>query len=361
VDQAVKPVTGEVRVRGRVSALLELGSGFNPEYTGRENVFLNGTILGLSQNDVTEKFDEIAAFADIGDYIDQPVKTYSSGMFARLAFAVAICTEPEILIADEILAVGDMAFQQKCVARMHEMRERGMTLLFVSHSPDTVKSVCQKGLFLIDGHPNYWGPAERAVDLYYSYIRQQTNKEAMEAQAELARPIYFHTLVPGLTRYGTGHVQIQKVRTLNEAGEPQAAFSLGETIILEATVKSYIEAEHLSLSFLVRDSTGIDLLGTTTFDERIELPALALGQQVVVRFQFTVRLHTGNYGVSLAVNRVSHADYSDAILFDQVDGCAAFTVIPKPGRPVHYKVHEPVQIDYDLAEIPRDGSDLAAN
>ncbi|MCS7352481.1 MAG: ABC transporter ATP-binding protein, partial [Thermoflexus sp.] len=142
------PTEGEVQVKGRVAALLELGSGFNPEFTGRENVYLNGAILGLSREEIDARFDDIAAFADIGEFIDQPVKVYSSGMYARLAFAVAVSLDPDILIVDEILAVGDLALQQRCATRLRQLRDNGLTLLYVSHSPDAIKSICQKALLL---------------------------------------------------------------------------------------------------------------------------------------------------------------------------------------------------------------------
>jgi ABC-type polysaccharide/polyol phosphate transport system ATPase subunit len=342
------PTSGEIEIHGRVSALLELGTGFNPEFSGRENVYLSGAIMDIGYDEMRERFDRIAAFADIGSYIDQPVRTYSSGMFARLAFAVAICVDPDILVVDEILAVGDMAFQQKCIARMRQMREGGLTLLFVSHSPDTVKSICEKGLFLIDGQTAYWGPAEQAVNLYYNYIREVTNQEALSAQQDLAKAVRFENELPGVMRYGTGHVQIQGIELLDEGGQPARAFRFGQTITLEVTLKAYIDLEHASVSFLVRDMTGIDLTGTTTYDEGAELPPLAAGRQARVRFSFVNCFHGGNYGVSVAVNRLTRRDYSDNVLFDQVDGGAAFATIPDPGRPVHYKFHNAVTIRTDV-------------
>jgi len=162
----VTPTTGSVEKQGRVSALLELGSGFNVEFTGRENVYLNGAILGLSKTEIDERFDHIAAFADIGDFIDGPVKHYSSGMFARLAFSVAIHVDPDILIVDEILAVGDAAFQRRCLAKFYEIREKGCTILFVSHDQYQVKSVCQRALYLDRGRQKLFGPAGRIIDQY---------------------------------------------------------------------------------------------------------------------------------------------------------------------------------------------------
>ncbi|MCX7014988.1 MAG: ABC transporter ATP-binding protein [Candidatus Sumerlaeota bacterium] len=344
------PTEGEVRVRGRLAALLELGSGFNPEFSGRENVLLNASILGLSRREIDARFPDIAAFADIGQYIDQPVKTYSSGMFARLAFAVAVSVDPDILLVDEILAVGDIGFQQKCVARMRGMRERGLTLIYVSHSPDSVKSVCQKALFLHAGQPMFFGPADQTVDLYLSHVREQSNREALEAQGELSAPVAFQSNVPGQMRYGTGHVQIQRVELRDAAGRPCRTFGFGEPITLEASFKSHIDTENLSVSFLVRDTTGIDLMGTTTYDEHVRLPRLRPGETATVRFTFSNILRRGSFGISLAVHRVSQRDYSDNVLFDQVDGCMAFNIEPDFNRPIHYKFHNPCEIECFMGE-----------
>ena len=168
ITQTLTPTTGEVEVKGRVAALLELGSGFNPEYTGRENVFLNGLLLGLTRSEVESRFDDIAAFADIGDVLDRQVKTYSSGMLVRLAFAVQVALEPDILIVDEALSVGDYFFQQKCFGRLRQMREAGLTLLFVSHDMSTVRDLCQQAIYLRHGVPVFIGDSGVAIRQYFN-------------------------------------------------------------------------------------------------------------------------------------------------------------------------------------------------
>jgi len=339
------PTEGEVEVHGRVAAMLELGTGFNPEFTGRENVFLQGAMLGIGRREMEARFDTIAAFADIGAFIDQPVKTYSSGMTARLAFAVAFAVEPDVLIVDELLAVGDLAFQARCLSRLRQLRDRGLTMLFVSHSPDAIRSICGKGLFLIDGTARFFGDAERATDLYLAYVREQANRDALAAEGMAAAP---DASAPSAAlRYGTGHVRVQAVQILNGDGEPCRAFEYNDTVVVEVTVRSHIDVSDLSLSFLVRDMTGVDLMGTTTFDERVPLPPLGKDGILTVRFSFTNTLRPGNFGVSVAVNRVSRRDYTDSLLFDQIDGGAAFTVLAHPERPVHYKFHQPVVIRYE--------------
>jgi lipopolysaccharide transport system ATP-binding protein len=335
-------------VKGRVAALLELGSGFNPEFTGRENVYLNGAILGLSRDEIDARFDDIAAFADIGEFIDQPVKVYSSGMYARLAFAVAVSLDPDILIVDEILAVGDLAFQQRCATRLRQLRDEGLTLLYVSHSPDSIKSVCQNALLLVEGKVFYKGHAEETMNKYLNLIREETNAAMLSKEAHLPRYIPFHSLAKAKLRYGSGHVQIERVELLDEDGQFSHSFRFGDMITILVEFRSYIEVNHFSCSFLVRDSTGVDLFGTTTFDERIDFPILRVGNRGLVRFKFLNQLRIGNYGVSVALNRTSQRDYSDNILFDQIDGAAVFSVVPDISRPVHYKFFVPISIDYEV-------------
>ncbi len=344
------PTEGQVEVRGRLSALLELGSGFNAEFTGRENVYLQGAIMGIPRKVMEEKFDQIAAFADIGQFIDQPVKTYSSGMHARLAFSVSVAVDPEILIVDEILAVGDIGFQQRCLARLRTMRENGLTLLFVSHSPDSVKSICDSGLVLVEGQPVFYGPAEPAMNQYLRHIREQANKDALITEARLRETVKFRTSVPGQMRYGTGHVQIETVRVLNKDGEPARAFGFREPVVVEATLLAQVDIQDVSVSFLARDQTGVDLVGTTTFDEAVKLPPMKSGQRLRIRFGFENILRPGNFGVCLAVTRVKSRDYSDNVLLDQVDGCAAFMVVGRPDRPIHYKFHHPITISWELPD-----------
>ena len=186
----VTPTTGSVRTYGRVAALLELGAGFNPEFTGRENVYLNASLLGLTHEQINDRFDQIAAFADIGEFIESPVKKYSSGMFARLAFSVAVHTEPEILIVDEILAVGDAAFQRRCLKKFYDIRDAGCTILFVSHDQYQVKSICNRALYLNQGRQVEYGQAGRVIDRYtidmQAALREFEEREAAAGHGHTA-------------------------------------------------------------------------------------------------------------------------------------------------------------------------------
>lgn len=340
----VTPTSGTIDIQGRVVPLLELGSGFNPDYTGRENVYLNGAMYGIGRKEMDLKFKDIEDFADIGDYIDQPVKTYSSGMFARLAFAVAINMEPDILIVDEILAVGDMAFQAKCVSKMRKMKDEGLTLLFVSHSVDAIKSLCNKAVLLQKGDLIDIGNADVITNKYLSLIREDLNKaNQLEEDEEFARSNE-EELEKNPFKYGPGTVYFSSIEMVDKKGENTQAFDFGESATLKCKICSKINVENINLSFLVRDITGVDLFGSTMFDEEIQLIDLARGEEQVVEFEFPINLRPGSYSISVAVNSVSEKDYTDVFLYEQIDAAAAFEVLRIMSRPVHYKFHVPVGI-----------------
>jgi len=339
----IMPSQGAVHVAGRVAAMLELGSGFNPEFTGRENVYLSGAILGMGRSVMDRRFDDIASFADIGQFLDQPVKTYSTGMFARLAFAVAVCTDPDILVVDEILSVGDADFQQRCVLRIRQLRDKGVTLLLASHSMDTIKSACQHALLVEKGEVRFAGEAPEAADQYLNLIRDLMNKRHQDELGRLGDGAD-RRAPAGSRRYGAGHVHIERTRLLDASGRPAAVFTFDQKIILEVEFRSTVSVSGLSVSFLVRDNTGIDLFGTTTFDEGLVLPPLGAGEASTVRFEFANPLRPGNYGVCVAVTRTTRADLTDNVLYDQIDAAAVFESLGQPGRPVWYKVHIPVNV-----------------
>ena len=341
----LRPSEGRVQRSGRVAALLELGSGFNADFTGRENVFMNASILGIPKREMLERFDDVASFADIGDFIDRPVKTYSSGMRARLAFAVNIAVQPDVLIVDEILSVGDMGFKSKCMARLRKMRDDGLTMLYVSHSAEQVRGICDRGLVLAQGKSLYTGTSADAVKHYLSLVKEETTRRVIEEERRLGEARSRSADDGGSERVGIGHVRVEQVDVLDERGEPTRAVHFGDTMRIAITVRC-IEpvGEGLSVSFVVRDAVGVDLMGTTTFDERAPLPVLGAGEAATIELEFECRLRRGPFGVSAAVHRVRERDYSDNLLLDQVDGSAAFRVIRDVDRPVHYKFHQPVNV-----------------
>jgi lipopolysaccharide transport system ATP-binding protein len=342
----VMPSTGHVEVNGRVVALLELGSGFNPEFTGRENVYLNGAMFGISRKDMDKKFPVIEAFADIGEYMEQPVKTYSSGMFARLAFAVAINMDPDILIVDEILAVGDIAFQAKCVAKLRKMKDEGLTLLFVSHSVDALKSLCNEAVLLEKGNLLLIGTSEEVTNRYLASIREEINAQHNKQDELDINDSAYGNLSSSQFRYGPGEVFFESVQMIDGESNIVRAYEYGQTARLRCTIQAKKDMKNINVSFLVRDITGVDLFGSTMFDERIELINLKESEKAIIDFAFPIALRAGSYSVSVAVNTVSSRDYSDVYLFEQIDAATAFEVIGNPLRPVHYKFHLPITISH---------------
>ena len=324
------PSSGEVQVNGRVAALLELGAGFNPEFTGRENVYMNGAIMGLSKLEVDERFENIAAFADIKDFIDQPVKTYSSGMYVRLAFASAIHVNPDILIVDEALAVGDMFFQAKCMARMRQMMESGVTVLFVSHDTGSVKSLCQRGVFLEQGEVKKIGKASEVVATYISLVhgdmnqelklQVENNKEKSEISVHSQKieqenkvvvnsvisEIFVSTdkevkLAEGAHRYGEGGARILEIKLLNSQNLPTEQLEAKESFTIQASIKFDQDFPTFCFGYLIRDIKGIDIIGTVTSVEKVHIPAAAQGEIYVVEMKSKNILNAGIYTLTFAV------------------------------------------------------------
>lgn len=250
----VTPTSGSIEINGKVVALLELGSGFNPEFTGRENVYLNAAMYSISKAAVEKKFAEIESFADIGDHIDQPVKTYSSGMFARLAFSVAINMEPDILIIDEILAVGDVAFQAKCVSKMRQLKDKGVTLLFVSHSVDAIKSMCNSAVLMKNGKLIEQDTAEKITNYYLAMVREEMNESVIEEDSQnndssddvISKK---EKIGSDSFRYGVGDVRFTNVYMENEDSELTRVYEFGEMGTLVCEISSNIDVQNINISF----------------------------------------------------------------------------------------------------------------
>ena len=324
------PTGGQVQVNGRVAALLELGAGFNPEFTGRENVYMNGAIMGLSRQDVDDRFDRVAAFADIGDFIEQPVKTYSSGMYVRLAFASAINVDPDILIVDEALSVGDMFFQAKCMARMRQMMEAGVTVLFVSHDTGSVKSLCQRGVFFEKGQLQKIGKASEVVASYISVVHgdmnqelklqlqeniKNTQKSINSQKGKLDDEVFNNSIISeifvstdreaklaeGASRYGEGGAKILDIKLLNSQHYPTEQLDLKEDFTIQASIIFDKNLPTFCFGYLVRDIKGIDIIGTVTSIEKVHMPAVTEGEVYVVEMKATNMLNAGIYTLTFAV------------------------------------------------------------
>ena len=222
IARILRPTSGQVTVQGRVSALLELGAGFHPDLTGRENIALNASVLGLTQQDVAQKFDQIVDFSELGEFIDMPVKHYSSGMYMRLGFSVAIHVDPDILIIDEILAVGDQAFQTKCIDRIHELHQDGVSIVFISHNLSIVQRMCSRLIWLENGHMRASGPTEEVANQYKYQSDTTVGRQLAEERSKRA-----------FKRWGSGEIEINSVRFLDAGGEEQSYFQTGDEMTIE--------------------------------------------------------------------------------------------------------------------------------
>ena len=283
LSRITEPTEGRIEMRGRVASLLEVGTGFHPELSGRENIYLNGTILGMRRREIDAKFDEIVAFAEVEHFIDTPVKRYSSGMYVRLAFAVAAHLEPEILLVDEVLAVGDAGFQRKCLQKMGEVAQAGRTVLLVSHQMQVVQSLARRALLLENGRIAALGPTEEVVGRYLGAMDQALSLERM-AQLRSAEAEFTHFQVR------------------HASGEPSTGVNLGEPLELELTLSARAPIPQANVSIALRNAEGIELFSHCWADEH-EAEDLDVGEH-----RFSVRLDTkylkpGPYWVTLCLSR----------------------------------------------------------
>jgi lipopolysaccharide transport system ATP-binding protein len=309
VTGTLSPTTGCVKTNGRIAALLELGSGFNPEFTGRENVYLNASLLGLEDAEIEDRFDDIVSFADIGEFIDQPVKTFSSGMYARLAFAVAINTDPDVLIVDEILAVGDSAFQRKCLKRFYEIKDSGCSILFVSHDQYQVKSVCDRALYLEKGKQRMFGNANSIIDAYCTMLEERDAKQAKretQIRAEQGSESAVDTDIE-LDNPSMGLVEdlcIYNIRLTNAEGLPTETIKTGDQLSLSFDFRaSGTSTSHDGVSFVFNlyRHDGLYICGTTTLMDGLNPHKIGKNGQVTVVFP-SIPLLSGKYKWRVAVN-----------------------------------------------------------
>ena len=311
------PTAGEVAVKGRVSALLELGSGFNPEYTGRDNVMMNGLILGLTREEIARRFDEILAFAEIGDAIDRPVKTYSSGMLMRLAFAVQVLTDPEILVIDEALSVGDFFFQQKCLGFIRSLRDRGVTLLFVSHDMGTVQNLCKRAVYLRDGRVAFDGETHLAIRAYLAEGGggdvQLAAGEVQEARAgELAA-----VMRDSIWRREAEEPRDGRLIALalyGESGRPATSFRMGETMRVVAAYRPAQGAPtHVAVTIRNKFDQVVTSLGSAQL--AVAPPSAQSAPVAIFDLELGLRLEAGNYSVSVSLGHLlgaNRGEYVDA-------------------------------------------------
>lgn len=315
ITSVMQPDSGQVQVQGRVAALLELGSGFNPEFTGRQNVFFNAQLLGLTKQQVQQRLADILAFADIGEFIDQPVKCYSSGMMLRLAFSVVMHIDPDVLIVDEALAVGDDAFQRKCHAKLKQLQAKGVTLLFVSHSAGQVIELCDRAILLDKGELLMQGTPKQVVQQYHKLLhmqeperetyrqqiiqglREQAKTKRQQQTLSTSQGAYDPSIKPVSTLwYQSQGAVIEQPHIENLAGEAVNLLTAGE--VYEYVFQVYFEREafEVGAGMMIKTVTGFDLAGaTSTRDHQLRVPYVAAGQRLEMRFRFTCQLPNGAY------------------------------------------------------------------
>jgi ABC-type polysaccharide/polyol phosphate transport system ATPase subunit len=340
----MRQTRGDCRVTGKISALLELGSGFNPEFTGRENVFMNGAILGFDEMAMKQRFEAIAQFAEIGSFMDQPVKTYSSGMFMRLAFAVAVNVDPDILLVDEALAVGDLVFQHRCMHRMNRLRDSGKTILFATHDLAAVTKFCDRALFLDHGELLEDGKPDRVVQKYraltFERERQYAQFDAEEAGTletevgtEAAMPVA--STIPNIDhRFGSGDASLIGVELLNEKGLPTRDVAGGERIVVRVSARFNEDVDRPILGYTLRDRLGVDVSACNTSYLERHLPPARKGQVVTTDFYIQLPyLAAGSYSISPAVARGSllrhdMCDWIDnALVFELRGVCLVYGLV----------------------------------
>src|SRR5215831_3681748 len=318
----LEPTHGEVWHEGRISALLELGAGFDPEFTGVENVYMNASLLGLSRRETDALFPQIERFAEIGDFVYQPVKTYSSGMYVRLAFAIAASVEPDILIIDEALAVGDAVFQHRCLRRIKELHERGTTVLFVSHDAAAIRALCSRAILMNQGRIISDGLPADVLNCYQEIVMERERAyeaesqpaDAVSAEAETFEPLSF------TYRHGNRSVEIVVAELADTTGRRVEIIDTCTPVTMRVAARFNTDVDDPVIGFLIRNRHGISAFGTNTGEQRLELGSVRRGDTVEVTFSFSCWLGIDNYSISCAV----HSREGEA--YDWLDGVRFFRV-----------------------------------
>ena len=352
ITGVLTPTSGQVEVKGKISALLELGAGFNMDYTGIENIYMNGTMMGYSKKEMDEKLQEILDFAEIGDFVYQPVKTYSSGMFVRLAFALAINVEPEILIVDEALSVGDVFFQAKCYRRMEEIRKSGTTILMVTHDMGSIIKYCDKVVLLNKGEFIAEGSAGQMVDMYKKILagkldslmeelqqeRETVLNEVSQGAAEeeeISMSDFSAGIHDGLmkeqitinenrTEYGDGRAEIYDLGLFDQRGNLTNLLLKGEMFTIREHIRFHASIESPIFTYTIKDKKGTELSGTNTMYEGTEIMPVKDGDEYKVEFKQKMTLQGGEYLLSMSCTGFEHGEH---VVYHRLYDVANITVI----------------------------------
>ena len=339
----IQPTTGRVVRHGRVAALLELGAGFNPESSGRENVFINGEIMGLSRAEIERSLPAIERFAGIGEFIDRPVKTYSSGMYVRLAFSTAIHVDPDILVIDEALAVGDAVFANRCIHKLNELQQAGVTIVFVSHDLGIVKQICNRAIFLLDGRIQEQGDPAAVVNRYVGAVleRQKSFEEESKRLREQS-----DSKLQFSHRHGDRKAEILEAELFGSDGKPTRTVSSGDAVRLLVTAVFRQEQPDPMVGILIRTRTGMDVFGTNTTQEQLRIGPCHAGDIVEIAFSFDCWLTPQEYTLTVATQ------HADGYSHDWLDDAVAFRVIGTPGIAGVVNLHPRVECRVAAKEKP---------
>lgn len=361
ITGVLSPTEGEVNIDGRISALLELGAGFNSEYTGIENIYLNGTMIGFTKEEIDSKLDDILAFADIGDFVHQPVKTYSSGMFVRLAFAVAINIDPEILIVDEALSVGDVFFQLKCFKKFEEFKAKGKTILFVSHDLSSIEKYCDKAILLDHGRNVAEG---KPIDIINKYKKIMTGMTVEEVEEQEKNRLNKKKTTsdnengnvnqddipwkdqlqsnPNVDEYGAMDAKIVDYGVFDEEGLLTTTLMKGSRFTIKSKVRFNTKIENPIFTFTFKTTKGQDITGTNTMIEKVSIGTAQEGEEYVASFEQEMNLQGGNYLLSISCTSI---DNGELVAHDRLYDVLNITVVSSKDSVGYYDMNSIAKIE----------------
>lgn len=352
ITGVLNPSEGDVKIDGRISALLELGAGFNMEYTGIENVYLNGTMIGFSKEEIDARLEDILTFADIGDFVNQPVKTYSSGMFVRLAFAVAINIDPEILIVDEALSVGDVFFQAKCFKKFEEFKEMGKTILFVSHDLSSISKYCDRAILLNKGRKVIEGSPYEVIDVYKKVLVGQLDENNFEGtgkginakkgdsdKKEMWKDNY--VINPNYQEYGDHLVDITDFAVVDEEETYTSTLIKNTYFTIKVKIKANQDVENPIVAFTIKDVKGTDITGTNTMYENSDIGPMKAGEEKTVIFRQNNNLQGGQYLLSLGCTRFENDEFQ---VYDRLYSVCSISVISDKNTVGFYDMNSEVSV-----------------
>lgn len=344
ITGVLTPTEGEVKVNGRISALLELGAGFNMEYSGLENVYLNGTMIGFSKEEIDARLDDILDFADIGDFIHQPVKTYSSGMFVRLAFAVAINIDPEILVVDEALSVGDVFFQAKCYHKFEEFKKQGKTILFVSHDLSSVSKYCDRVILLNKGVKMDEGSPKQMVDLYKQLLVGQDpvkQQEEAGASSKEEKGEGNFQANPNMLEYGNSMAEIIDFEVVDDKGVRSNTIEKGSSFQIRMKVRFNEDIQEPIMAYTFKNIKGTEITGTNTMFEKVQVEKSGKGDVCTATFTQEMNLQGGEYLLSFGCTGYKDGDFT---VFHRLYDACNITVVSAKNTVGFYDMNSRVEI-----------------